>query len=134
MNQTNMNGQTTSGGWQAEKPLNEITRDAVIDGLAKANAQLNEDSNFELTGELLSYNGEIVMGMWQGTFKGALSVKLQLRDKQTDRIVWRDTFSGAGEYKGKNAIVESFKVALDDLVTDVLTDDYFLQQLREQQP
>lgn len=130
MNQKNMYGQTTSGGWQAEKPLNEITKQALMDGLTKANAKLAPSSTgLELSGDLLSFDGDIIMGAWQGTYKGKLTVKLQLVDKNSGKIIWRDTFIGSGEVKGGDGVANCFKVALDDLVTDLLEDEYFLQKL-----
>jgi hypothetical protein len=44
MNMQNMNGQMTSGGWQAEKPVAAIVRDRVIQGLVAAHSHVVGDS------------------------------------------------------------------------------------------
>ena len=134
MHMKNGYGQTTSGGWQAEKPINEILRDAVIDGLGDAGANLmTSGGNLLLSGELLEVEGEIIMGAWVGSYKGKVSAKFQVKNNSTGKIIWRDTFIGSGEVKGgKGSGPEtSLKVALDDLVTDLLNDEYFLSKLSE---
>jgi len=130
MNQKNGYGQTTSGGWQAEKPLSEILQDAVVDGLSDANTILDPSvAAMQLSGELLEVNTEIIMGVWKGSYKGKITAKFQLKDKDSGDILWRDTFVGSGQVKGGDGVVTSFTIALDDLVNDLLNDEYFLSKI-----
>ncbi len=131
MNMTNLNGATTSGGWQAEKALNEIVKDAVIQGLSNSNIDLsNPESEIKLSGELLAFDVETIMGAWQGTYKGKMTAKFELVDLDSGNIVWRDTFIGSAQVKGGEGVVGVLKETLDDLVTKFLNDKYFQQKIR----
>jgi len=130
MNMKNLNGDTTSGGWQAEKAISEIVRDAIAQGLIMANANLGDSNNgYELTGELLSFDSKLIMGFWEGSYKGNITVRLQLTDKKSSEIVWRDTFVGSSEVKGSEGAVGLLKGTLDNLVTKIFADSYFQQKL-----
>lgn len=130
MNQTNGYGQTTTGGWQAEKPLADIVKDAVTDGLKKSGAVVDNNSeNMVLSAELLGFDGGIKMGAWVGTYFGKISVKMQLMNKQTGDVIWRDTFVGNGEAKGNQGVASVLKISLDNLVDNLLTDEYFIQKI-----
>lgn len=131
MNMKNMNGATTSGGWQAEKPIADIIQDALSQGLGKANAPLTDSAGkLILTGELLDFEYKVIMGVWEATIKSSLSVKLQVRDVNTERIIWKDTYISSASVKGSEGAEGALRAALDDLVTDLLSDEYFIQQLR----
>ncbi len=131
MNMTNLNGATTSGGWQAEKPLAEIVRDAIIQGLINAKTPLADSGeSLILTGELVDFDYEVIMGMWTGTIKSSLSVKLQVRNTDTNKIIWKDTIISSASVKGGEGAKGALKAVLDDLIADLLSDEYFVQQLR----
>lgn len=130
MNQKNGYGQTTTGGWQAEKPLIDIVKDAVTDGLKKSGVDINENTpNMILSAELLEFDGEIKMGAWSGSYVGKITVKMQLIDEESEEIIWRDTFIGSGEAKGNEGVASALKVSLDNLVDNLLTDQYFIQKI-----
>ena len=131
MNMTNLNGATTSGGWQAEKPLAEIVRDAIIQGLINAKTPLADSGeSLILTGELVDFDYEVIMGMWTGTIKSSLSVKLQVRNTDTNKIIWKDTIISSASVKSGEGAKGALKAVLDDLIADLLSDEYFVQQLR----
>ena len=131
MNMTNLYGDTTSGGWQAEKPLNEIVKDAVVQGLSKSNIMLSPNSELKLSGELLSFDVETIMRAWQGSYKGKMTAKFQLVDPESGDIVWRDTFVGSSQVKGGEGVVGVLKATIDDLIDKFLNDDYFQQKIRK---
>ncbi len=131
MNQKNGYGQTTTGGWQAEKPLVEIVKDGITDGLVRSGAVTNANkSNLTLTGQLLGFDGDIKMGWWSGTFNGKVTVKLQLTENGTGKIILRDTYVGSGEAEGKSGIESIVKVSVDNLVDNLLKDEFFIQKLK----
>ena len=132
MNMTNLNGDTTSGGWQAEKPLSDILKDAVVQGISNSQIQMNDlDSEVKLSGELLAFDIETIMGFWEGTHKGKMTAKFQLVDSASGDIVWRDTFIGNSEVKGGEGVAAVLKATLDDLIEKFLNDNYFQQQLKK---
>ena len=128
MNQKNGYGQTTTGGWQAEKPLVEFVKEGVTDGLIKAKAVIGSSENMILSGELLSFDGDTKMGMWSGTFTGKITVKLQLSEKNSGKTIWKDTFVGSGEEKGDGGVESIVKISVDNLVDNILKDEYFIQK------
>ena len=113
MNMTNLNGATTSGGWQAEKPLAEIVRDAIIQGLINAKTPLADSGeSLILTGELVDFDYEVIMGMWTGTIKSSLSVKLQVRNTDTNKIIWKDTIISSASVKSGEGAKGAFKSSI----------------------
>lgn len=132
MNMTNMNGYTTSGGWQAEKPLNEILKDAVVQGLSNSSIKLSEPSSeLKLSGELLAFDIEAIIGAWEGSYKGKMTAKFQLIDPASGEIVWRDTFIGSSQVKGGEGVVGVLKATIDDLMNKFLNDSYFQQKIKK---
>ncbi len=127
----NLYGETTSGGWQAEKPIADIVKDALEDGLKKAGASISKNAeDVVLEGELIDFDYDVIMGMWEGTLKSRLSVKIQLKNKSTNTIIWKDTYISSASVKGGEGAEGLLRATLDDLVTDLLSDGYFLQELK----
>lgn len=130
MNQKNGYGQTTTGGWQAEKPLVEIVKDGITEGLIKSGAITDASNiNMILSGQLLGFDGDVKMGAWSGSYTGKVTMKLQLTENGTGKIIWRDTFVGSGEAEGGEGIESIVKVSIDNLVDNLLKDEYFIQQV-----
>lgn len=72
--------QPTAGGWQAEKPVADIVRDAVRQGLVAANAPLRESgASVELTGEVQEYTYRIEKQFWTGDLFPMLTVAFRMR-------------------------------------------------------
>tara|TARA_R110002049_G_scaffold2675_1_gene19967 strand:- start:5233 stop:5790 length:558 start_codon:yes stop_codon:yes gene_type:complete len=141
MNNKNGYGQSTSGGWQAEKPLSDILREVIIDGLGDAQADLNSNTaNMQLSGELLDVDPELIMGWSEHTISGNISAKIQLRNKSSGELIWQDTFIGNANKKVGNgfgvmmddALAIWLPLCLDDLVSELLNDEYFLNQVTKQ--
>lgn len=131
-NMQNLNGQTTTGGWQAEKPVAEIVRDGISQGLEKAKLPLSDTSGqLELRGELLEFDYKAIMGAWQGTIQPRLMVKLQIVDSANRAIIWKDTLISKASITGNTEIQNYLKASIDQLVTDLLEDEYFLQKIKE---
>jgi hypothetical protein len=132
MNMTNLNGDTTSGGWQAERPLTELLHDGVIQGLSAANVRTQSaNADLALRGQLLDFNVKTITGMWEGTLHGQMTTKFQLTNSLTDAIVWQDTFVGSSQVKGGEGAVAVLNATLDSVVTKLISDAYFQQKLAE---
>lgn len=133
MNQTSGYGQTTTGGWQAEKELSLIVVDALVQGFEAAGLIRPNAENIAISGELIGVDSEIVTGWTKATINMSVTVKLSAN--KGDQIIWRDTLVGNGtsgkQTSIKNALKESFSDALNDLVSNLLSDDYFRQQVIE---
>ena len=135
MNQKNGYGQTTTGGWQAEKELSLILKDAIIQGVENANLNQSRDRKIQLDGQLVDVTSNIVSGWTSGTINMKVSVKLTARNQESNEIVWRDTIFGDGasgkQSSIKPALIEAFSNSLNDLVDNLLQDEYFQQQVLE---
>ena len=131
MNMRNANGYRTSGGWEAEKPIADIVKDALSEGIKLSGVGLTPKGDLLLSGEVMDYSGEEKHSKpFYGVFSSKLTVKLQLRDEISKKILWRDTFIGQATIDKGNYIKDGFIMALNDLVTKVVTDEFFLQHFK----
>lgn len=132
MNQMNGYGQTTSGGWQAEKDLALIVKDALDQGIAKAGLNSSSDRKVTITGQLVDVSSSVVSGWSSGTVNVKVAVKLTAKEP-SGKILWRDTLYGDSSSDKvttiKDGLLQAFNSALDKLVSNFLTDDYFRQQV-----
>ncbi|MDY6913823.1 MAG: hypothetical protein SVT52_05145 [Planctomycetota bacterium] len=131
----NANGNTCPGGWQAEKPVAEIVKDALATGLRNAGANVvTDDPVYVINGKILRYNFEYIMGFWDADVEPELMVKLSLTNTKSGKILWKDTFIGKGGMKChwySEVVTKGFPAALDDLVLQVVTDNYLKQKLMD---
>ena len=133
MHMKNGYGQTTSGGWQAEKDLALIVKDALTEGIAAVGLDRESVRDIRIDGQLIDVTSEMITGWIKGTINMKVSVKLSAREAGKDEILWRDTLVGTGtsgeESSVKPAITEAFRASLDDLVAQLLRDEYFRQRV-----
>lgn len=134
LNQINGNGQTTTGGWQAEKELALVVQDALQAGAQRLQATTGDETPYlVLDGELTNISNRSVMGWSSGSFTMQIQVRLTLRNERTKQILYRDSITSEGSAsKGANDVIirTAFNTALTNLVDRTFTDEYFLQQVR----
>lgn len=132
MNMKNGYGQTTSGGWQAEKDLALIVKDALDQGISKAGLNSLSDRKITINGQLVDVSSNVVSGWSKGTVNVKVAVKLTAKDS-SDKILWRDTVYGDSSSDKvtmiKDGLLQAFNSALDNLVSNFIADDYFQQQV-----
>ena len=135
MNMRNANGFRTSGGWEAEKPIADIVKDALGQGIKLSGLGLNNKADLSLSGEIIEYAYEFKnLRPFTTTLSSKLTVKIQLRDEVFGKILWRDTFFGQAEVQSdfnNDFAKEGFTIALNNLVTKIFTDDLFFQHLEK---
>lgn len=127
--------QPTAGGWQAEKPVADIVRDAVRQGLVAANAPLRESgASVELTGEVQEYTYRIEKQFWTGDLFPMLTVAFRMRDVDSRQTIWKKTITGTSHFHGSfmPSTELVFRGALDDLVLRVVSDPAFANALNGQ--
>ena len=127
-NKKNMNGNTTSGAYLAEKPIGVIIHEAIDSALTKANFNINQqNAPYQLYGNLMDLNYEIIMGVVSGEFRPKITVQLYLKDIKSGRVVWNETFIGRSSIKsswgGNDMIRNGLNSALDDLVKQITASD-----------
>lgn len=127
----NQSGAVTRSGWQAERPLAEIVREGLMEGLT-AHGLLVRDAGAGtvLSGEIISYEHRVIQGFWSGTVDGVLTVRLQLMEESTGRILMRETVVGTGRVPGGRGVIqEAFRASLNDFVQRLASDEYFMRHL-----
>jgi hypothetical protein len=128
LNLKNGYGQTTSGGYQAEKEISLFVEDALTQGIEAAGLNEPRSRSVTLSGELIDFDADTVQGWTKGTINLRGSVKLTATDNQTEEVLWRDTFSGSSSHETSNVkkgIVTAFSEALNNLVDRLFSDSYF---------
>lgn len=136
MNKINAYGGTTSGGYEADKPLADFLTTAYQQGIVAIGSDaLENDSHVILTGELMEFSIKPIIGMWSSDLRASLTVKIMLQDTQSEKILWKDTFIGQSSIKVSgfevaNKVKSVFIQALTDVVDQTLTNKDFLNQLK----
>ena len=130
---TNAYGAKGSGGYQAEKNISEILQDALTSAMIDAGLSEESDRKITLQGELIDLESEIFMGWTKGQRSAEITMKLSAVNDRSDQIIWRDTFMGDGKSEkyasDKVSIAEAFARAIDDLIENILEDDFFQQKV-----
>jgi len=134
INMKNGYGQTTSGGYMAERPVAKIIQNALMQGLKSKGVKLDKISSKIIEGELLDLEPEYIMGFWSGKFAIKFTIKILVKDSVTSKVLWRDTYIAKGKTKstlgGIPVVRRAFSAALDDFVMEIISDELFLEQLR----
>ena len=134
INITNLHGQTTSGCYMAEKPVADIVKDALIQGLKSKGIRFDKSSSKIIEGNLLDLDTEFITGFWSGKLAIKFTVKIFVKDATTSEVLWRDTYIAKGETKstlgGIPVVQRAFTAALDDFTSKIVSDNLFLKQLK----
>jgi len=128
LHKSNQYGSTT-GGWEAEKPIAEI----VADGLRQAlkSRQIGSSPDFELGGSVESLACGTRMGFMTGEFIVRLEVKLSLHDLKTGELVWSESFTGQADIPTTGDYIhDGFTKALDDLISQLKDSETFAKALK----
>lgn len=122
-------------GWLTEKPLAELAREALVQGMERFGQSDQADApNLILTGELMNVEPSSVVGWTRVTYNFRLTVKLTVTDPSDGRIVWRDTLVANGTSEtgqGPMVVVGAFNAALDNLVERTAQDPLLRQSVAE---
>lgn len=124
----NAYGQTTSGGYVAEKPLTTIVQNAITTGLKKLHYRVGSSGQYILTGKISRIDLKTVMGMFKVSINTEIQVELKLLNN-TGSLLWSDTFTGHSNVKtawgGDQTLRDSFGNSLNDVVNQLQTSDSF---------
>ncbi len=117
------------GGFQAEKALSEIIREAMKEGFANANAKLVETGgDMYLQGNLLSTEAQIIDRAGVETIQLTLRTSVQLMSGS--RTIWQTTLFGRGRTAASEGMAVTVRAALTRLINELIGDDYFLAEIR----
>lgn len=111
-------------GYVSNKPLAEVIRNAIIQGLESGDAKLvEEEQNFTLTGDIISADAQVISGENGDLIRLTIRTNLELRD--TNRTVWSTVIFGRGTALVSEGFGAALGRALDRTVNDFMGDTYF---------
>ena len=111
-------------GYISNKPLSEVIRAAIIQGLESGDAKLVEEGqNFTLTGDIISSEARVISGENDDSIRLTIRTNIELRD--ANRTVWSTVIFGRGTALISEGFGAALGRALDRTVNDFIGDTYF---------
>jgi hypothetical protein len=135
----NQYGKTT-GKYVSEKQLSVILTEALRKLLSDLNYKVADGSGeIVLTGEILKFEQNILMGFWTGQLEGNVQVNLRLLNAKSNTILWNEIISG---HTNKSGIVsgtddirkEVAKMTFDSLMTNIANSPTFKAAIEKNSP
>ena len=118
-----------AGGFVADKPLADIVRDALVQGLTKGNAALVESGeNMALVGNIVSSEAELIDS--NGVESIQLTIRTRVQLQGSGRTIWETVLFGRGTAPAAGGILEAISGAMDRTIRGLVQDDYFLIEVR----
>jgi len=114
-----------AGGFMADKPLADIVRDALVQGLVSGKAALvDSGENMSLVGSIVSTEAQTVDD--NGSSSLQLTVRTRVQLQGGGRTIWETVLFGRGTAPESEGIGKALSDALDRTIRGLLQDDYFL--------
>lgn len=112
--------------YQSKKPLAEVVRAALAQGIEAGNGQLaGSGEKLLLTGDLTEFSAETKDGSIEVTVKA----KVQLNSSASGSRLFNGNLFGRAQTPEGDGIEAAVSASLDKLVNSLLWDDYFLMQV-----
>ncbi|MGD9153254.1 MAG: YajG family lipoprotein [Gammaproteobacteria bacterium] len=129
----NMNEETTSGGYLAEKPLNVVVQNALRNAFIKQGYIVKtHHATYELTGTLNDYSVKWITGMFSSRAISKLEMQFSLLNLKTHNVVWNNYVIGRGNYKSGESggvVALLFNRALNSVIIQLTNSASFRQAL-----
>lgn len=121
----------TGGQYLNDVEISEFLTDSIRQLLVQVGYNVDSSqSDFTLTGEILTFDSHCIMGFWSGSFEATIQVNLRLVKNKDNSMVWSETLSGHGKKGG--AQVDrwgnrklAFDLALNDLMQNIASSETF---------
>ncbi|MCP5346974.1 MAG: hypothetical protein R3F41_08770 [Gammaproteobacteria bacterium] len=108
-------------GYEADRPLADIVRDALIQGLEKGKAGLvDSGENMSLVGAIESTEMQMVDGSIQ------LTIRTRVQLQGSGRTIWQTVLFGRGTVPESDGMAKAVAGAMDRTIRGLVQDDYFL--------
>lgn len=128
----------TTGSYAAQKPVCEILREGIIDALRETNFNVvDEDGFYILHGEMIEFDYDVVAGWMSVTMLPKMTIKFDLINSKTGKLIWKDAIFGKGKVKTSigmgesERVKKSFTSVTDDVINELISDRSFQDALRE---
>ncbi|MDA1372445.1 MAG: hypothetical protein O2971_17015 [Proteobacteria bacterium] len=115
--------------YQAESALSGIVRDAFIQGFVHGGAELVDDGpDMQLVGRINSSEMQIIDR--DGVQSIQLTIRTGVQLTGRGRTIWETTLFGRGVVPVSEGIVAAVHGAIDRMIRELVSDDYFLIELQ----
>ena len=116
-------------GYSADMPLTAIIRDALIQGFEHGGAEIaTEDSEMQVAGRILSSQLRTVDR--GGVESLQLTIRTNVALQGGGRTIWETTLFARGTVPVDEGIVPALNAAMDRMVRELVSDDYFLIEIQ----
>jgi hypothetical protein len=122
---TGIESNVLSDGYTLDRPLADVVRSALVQGLEKGGASLaNEGENMSLIGSIVSTEAQIVDD--NGMESIQLTVRTRVQLQGSGRTMWETVLFGRGTAPAAEGMAQALANALDRTIRGLVQDDYFL--------
>lgn len=123
------NARLITDEYQAESALTDIVRDALIQGFVHGGAKLvDAGADMQIIGRIISSEALIVDRNGVDSIQLTIRTNVQLQGR--GRTIWETTLFGRGEVPVSEGIVAAVHGAMDRMIRELVSDDYFLIELQ----
>ncbi len=119
---------SADGGYQASSAVSALIQDALAQAFAKGNANLVETgAEMSVGGKLTAIDAQIVDR--EGVDHIQLTLRVSLQLQKGGRNIWQTNLFGRGRTPADEGMAVALDAALERLISELFSDDYFLQEV-----
>lgn len=125
---SDLGNSSAANGYQAELPLPDIIRDALVQGFQHGGATLVDTADtMSIAGNLLA--SEVTLVDREGVPSIQITLRTNIQLQGDGRTIWQTTLFGRGVAPVTEGLAAAINAALDRSVRELLGDNYFLLEI-----
>ena len=117
----NLNEQQAKGLYLAEKPIAEILRTSVDQGLKHAGYKVGKKGAYKLQGSLVALDFKWIEGWVNSTLYSNIQMEFTLVDAHSGKQVWDQMYNGSGKYFTGDNLGTPYKIAFRRAANNLIT-------------
>ena len=91
----------TTGEYDTDPEVAEIVTDALKTTLKALNYKIaDEAGSLTLSGDLIKFDSNVIMGFWAGALECSIQLNLKLTDAKTGALLWSELLTGYTKIDG----------------------------------
>ena len=116
---------SATGGYQLDRPVADLVRDALVQGFVSGNAALvDSGEKLLIVGELLASDARLTTSNDVETIQITLRTNIKLQG--SGGTIWETILFARGKAPASEGLESALTDALNRIVRELLRDDYFL--------
>ena len=120
---------------EATKPVTNIIRNTITTIFKKNGYGINKDNNVVIKGDVQQFWIDINIHAFSVDFVENIKVKLQVKDKKTNKVIYENTYAGHYTEKSLGGLDETLQrvmdKTLDNLASQISFDDDLVSALKK---